>query len=140
MENGVPVEESINPNNNGFGYNYILNSNIKGGVINNGNIINSIVDSNLSDSVVKDYLQKRSLNYFENDLTIHFMYDFSEISQCNILISSPSTFSIMAGIFGKIKKIYHCKEWVDYRIEEKDKFWIDLNDLRFCNNSKVYVI
>jgi hypothetical protein len=57
LENGVPVEESINPNNNGFGYNYILNSNIKGGVINNGNIINSIVDGNLSDSVVKDYLQ-----------------------------------------------------------------------------------
>ena len=90
--------------------------------------------------LVKAYLKKRSLDYFENDLSIHFMYDFSEISQCNILISSPSTFSIMAGIFGRIKKIYHSKEWINHRIEKNDKFSIDLNDLKVCNKSKVYVI
>lgn len=89
---------------------------------------------------VLKFLRKGSYEYFENDLSLDFMYDFYEISQCKTLISSPSTFSIMAGIFGVEKKIYHSKEWVNHRIKANDKFWIDLDNFRTFNNNEVFII
>ena len=57
LKDGVPVEESVNPNNNGFGYNYILNSNVKAGVLNNGNVINSNIGSYSTNNIVKNYIE-----------------------------------------------------------------------------------
>lgn len=57
LKDGIPVEESVNPNNNGFGYNYILNSNVKGGVLNNGNIINSNIGTDTTNNIVKNYIE-----------------------------------------------------------------------------------
>ena len=57
LKDGVPIEESVNPNNNGFGYNYILNSNVKGGILNNGNIINSNIGNDTTNNIVKDYIE-----------------------------------------------------------------------------------
>lgn len=54
------------------------------------------------------------------------IYDFYQMTQCNVLISSPSTFAIFAGCLGNAKKIIHCKDWIDYSIDRKDKFWVDL--------------
>ena len=62
LKNGIPVVESIEPNNNGFGYNYILSSEIQSGEINNGNIIGSKIDGSLSDNIVKDYIKNVQTN------------------------------------------------------------------------------
>jgi len=52
--------------------------------------------------------------------------DFLDMANSDVLISSPSTFSIWAGILGKRKKVIHSKTWVDYRAKENDIFWINL--------------
>ena len=42
------------------------------------------------------------------------------------MISSPSTFNIVAGMVGKNKKIIHSKEWLDNRKNKNDRFWVEL--------------
>ena len=56
----------------------------------------------------------------------HYIKDFSNMSECDYIISSPSTFCISAGFIGKKKKIIHSKGWVMDRVEKEDKFWVDL--------------
>ena len=53
--------------------------------------------------------------------------DFYQMSQCDVLISSPSTFAVLAGCLGKPKKIIHNQAWLDYAIGKNDKFWVDLS-------------
>ena len=71
-------------------------------------------------------------NYLDNNYDYDkekpkkYIEDFTTMSQCDIIISSPSTYCISAGFIGKEKKIIHSKEWLDYRVEEDDKFWVDL--------------
>lgn len=53
--------------------------------------------------------------------------DFEELSQCDWIISSPSTYAIMAGLVGKQHKcIIHAKQWVEYAVANGDAFWIDI--------------
>ena len=54
------------------------------------------------------------------------IYDFFQMTQCDVLISSPSTYAIFAGILGKKKKIIHNKKWLDYTINRNDTFWVKL--------------
>jgi hypothetical protein len=54
------------------------------------------------------------------------IYDLYQMSQCDILISSPSTFSIWGGILGQPKKIIHSQNWLDYITAKNDKFWCQL--------------
>ena len=56
----------------------------------------------------------------------HFINDFSYMTECDWIISSPSTFCMTAGFIGKNKKIIHSKQWVLDRINHEDKFWVDL--------------
>ena len=66
-----------------------------------------------------------------------FIYDFSQMTNCDGIISTPSTFSIWAGILGKKdKRIIHSKEWLDYKEEEKDPFWMNMRN----NVNKYYQI
>ena len=48
------------------------------------------------------------------------------MSECDYIISSPSTFCICAGFMGKHKKIIHSENWVKDRVNKVDKFWYDL--------------
>ena len=57
-----------------------------------------------------------------------YINDFSFMSECDYIISSPSTFCISAGFIGKKKKIIHSAEWVTDRANKDDKFWADLLD------------
>jgi len=50
MENGVVVQVSDPTNNGGFGYNYVIDSNVSGGVIKNGNFINCNISTTASNS------------------------------------------------------------------------------------------
>ena len=57
-----------------------------------------------------------------------FANDFIEMSRCEYMISSPSTFNIVAGMTGIHKKIIHSKDWINYRRENNDLFWMRLVD------------
>jgi len=62
----------------------------------------------------------------KGDLSKPAVYDLYKMSQCDVLISTPSTFSIWGGILGKRKKIIHCQSWLDYIVARRDKFWVQL--------------
>ena len=87
-------------------------------------------DTNLeSFKAVCKHLEQENIFYYVGENThdrTKYIEDFTTMSQCDIIISSPSTYCISAGFIGKEKKIIHTKEWLDYRVEEDDKFWVDL--------------
>ena len=58
----------------------------------------------------------------------NYIKDFSTISECDYIISSPSTYCIAAGFIGKDKKINHSENWIHNRVDADDKFWVDLNN------------
>ena len=58
----------------------------------------------------------------------YYAQDFSIMSECDYIISSPSTYAISAGFIGKQKKIIHSKKWIESRVQLQDKFWCDLYD------------
>lgn len=57
-----------------------------------------------------------------------FAKDFVEMARCEYMISSPSTFNIVAGMTGIHKKIIHSKDWINFRKEKNDAFWVRLAD------------
>lgn len=79
----------------------------------------------------EEYIKKNNISY-EYCITtkkprLNFIYDWDQLSQCDVIISSAGTFAISAGILGKPnKKIIHCKEWVEYAAQKHDTFWEDL--------------
>jgi hypothetical protein len=78
---------------------------------------------------VKYYLDTINFEYSFGENTNnrqHYIDDFSYMTECDWIISSPSTFCISAGIIGKQKNIIHSKNWVMDRIIKEDKFWVDL--------------
>lgn len=54
--NGKPYQRSTNPDNDGYGYNFIINSELENYVINNGNLSNSILGSSFSNNIVYDHV------------------------------------------------------------------------------------
>ena len=56
----------------------------------------------------------------------NYISDFAKMTECDYIISSPSTFCICAGFVGRQKKIIHSKKWLENRIKVNDKFWVDL--------------
>ena len=80
-------------------------------------------------SKVQKYLASQNLSFTLGDNNTNrrkYGHDFSIMSECDYIISSPSTYSICAGFIGKQKKIIHSQEWVKERVDEGDKFWVDL--------------
>lgn len=76
---------------------------------------------------VNQFLKKNKIEFIHGNFNDPFIYDFAEISECNSIISSPSTFCIWASFLGvKNKIIYHSKSWIDYRTKNNDLFWINL--------------
>ena len=81
---GLPYQKSTNPDNDGYGYNFVINSEIRNAVINNANVSNSnllgtgtaanisIVEDhvrgNLTDQYIKDNFNSTLINkaYFES--------------------------------------------------------------------------
>ena len=83
-------------------------------------------DPNLpSVTMVKEHLSSQGINFTEGGRE-NYINDFSFMSECDYIISSPSTFCICAGFIGKQKKIIHSKNWVEDRASKNDKFWVDL--------------
>jgi hypothetical protein len=86
---------------------------------------------------VKTYLIQNNINHeFGNINSLED--DFINLSHCDYIISSPSTFAISAGFCGKEnKKIIHSQNWLDYQCDKGDKFWIGFNN-GGNNNYKKY--
>jgi hypothetical protein len=55
------------------------------------------------------------------------MKDFLQMCDCDVIISSHSTFCICAGYLQKQKKIIHSQKMMNYFLNLKDIFWTDLN-------------
>lgn len=68
----------------------------------------------------------KKCNFFIGNNKIAPIYDFCLLNQCDILISSPSTFAIFAALIGKKKKIIHSKDWINYATLNNDIFWMKL--------------
>ena len=87
-------------------------------------------DNNLpSYKKVVSYLNFNNIKYFVGENTHDrrsYINDFTYMTECDWVISSPSTFCISAGAIGKRKNIIHSKEWIENRLAKKDKFWVDL--------------
>jgi hypothetical protein len=86
-----------------------------------------------------DYLNKNNIDYKFGNIN-NFNEDFYMLSQCDYIISTPSTFCITAAFCGKKnKKIIHSYEFVvDYKNNSdyfRDKFWKYLTS---TNNHKDY--
>lgn len=87
------------------------------------------------------YLHINNINYklgiaTENSNN-HYIYDWSLLSECDILINSSSTFCVTAGFLGKKNKyIIHSNNWIEKNInhtnwnENKDKKFMDYNNLK----------
>jgi hypothetical protein len=89
-------------------------------------------DKNLVNyNILKSYYKNRLINYE----SIDFFDDFCVLKNSDYLISSPSTFSIWAGILGEQKNIFHSKSFVLKKLRIKDKFWVDLY---FHKNNNLY--
>ena len=73
-----------------------------------------------------DYLKKENLEFYLSDRFNFPISDFYHITQGDIVISSPSTFAILAACLGRSKKIIHSRDWLDYAVSNNDKFWVDL--------------
>ena len=82
----------------------------------------------VSYTLVLNFLVNNNLKVKEGNIN-DLSSDFIEMSNSDIIISSPSTFSIAAGFCGKPnKKIIHSKSWVDYQCGKGDKFWLGFNN------------
>ncbi len=98
------------------------------------NFINTYIlftDDYTLDSFIKveKYLKDNKIKYFLGKNTsdrMDYISDFSIMTECDYIISSPSTFCISAGFVGKNKKIIHSKDWIEKRVSVNDKFWTDL--------------
>ena len=78
---------------------------------------------------LKDHCIPYDYGLTTNHPNLCFIYDWYQLSQCDVMISSAGTFAISAGILGKQnKKIIHSKEWVEYAAGKYDTFWKDLYD------------
>jgi hypothetical protein len=82
-------------------------------------------------------LDKKGINYKLGEYSKEAIYDFYTMSICDVIISSPSTFSIWAGILGNEKKIIHSASWIENRINANDKFWIDFDNSN-CETYKLW--
>jgi hypothetical protein len=85
-----------------------------------------------------NYLTEKDINFELGYTTKNggdFIHDFLQLCQTDIIISSPSTFAICAGIMGKEKECFHSKKWVESRKRVNDKFWVDLT--RNINNNYI---
>lgn len=57
-----------------------------------------------------------------------FEKDFLGMCNSEVIISSPSTFCICAGMIGKEKQIIHSSAWINSRVEKNDTFWVKLSE------------
>ena len=82
-------------------------------------------------SEILNYLKSNNIPW-EHSITMKdpnksYIYDFSQMSECDVIIANPSTFNICATFLGKKnKKVIYLKEFLDIASKHNDLFWVDL--------------
>lgn len=70
------------------------------------------------------YLQEKGADLVRGDAERSMIDDFYQLSQCDYIVSSPSTYAIVAAIMGKEnKKVIQNKQWVEYCVQKGEVFW-----------------
>jgi len=65
---------------------------------------------------VQDYLVSQDLSFILGENSTNrqrYGHDFSLMSECDYIISTPSTYAICAGFVGRPKKIIHSAAWLN---------------------------
>ena len=58
-----PFQKIVEPNNNGYGYNFFIDSEITSSIINNANIYNTVIGNVPTYSIVEDHILNNQINY-----------------------------------------------------------------------------
>jgi len=67
------------------------------------------------------YLEEKNVTLHHNTSN-HYLDDFATLTECDVLISGSSTFSLAAGMIGKHKRIIHSKDFVE-QFKDEDQKW-----------------
>jgi hypothetical protein len=107
---GLPYQKVNNPDNNGYGYNFVINSDIQNAVINNGNVTNSKLGSSASlYHVVEKYLDGTfDVNNFDTagGLTVNkALFDNCKFINANIENTEIRNSRAENSRFNKVKSV-----------------------------------
>jgi len=64
---GMPYQKSTNPDNDGYGYNFVINSEIRNAVINNANVSNSTLGTSSNFSIIEEHVRGNLTDQFIQD-------------------------------------------------------------------------
>ena len=71
---------------------------------------------------VVNHLSSRGFSLSEVECPNPFMCDLAAMAQAEVLVSSPSTFALVAGLLGA-PRVIHSKKWVENRVSREEDFW-----------------
>lgn len=103
-ESGLPYQRITTPDNEGYGYNFIINSELKNYILNNGNISNSYLEEGAIDNIVLSHLMGDTSepNFIEDNFGSNFVgksvFDNCSINNSyinNSLIKNSRIFNTM---------------------------------------------
>lgn len=108
---GAPYQKSTNPDNDGYGYNFVINSEIRNAIINNANVSNSILGtSSTSYSIVEEHLRGTLTtqfiqNNFSDTLINKAYFESCGIQNANIQNSVVKNSRVENSRFYNVKSI-----------------------------------
>jgi len=107
--NGLPYQKVNNPDNNGYGYNFVINSDIQNAVINNGNVTNSKLGTSASSyNIVEEYLKGSNIveNFTTSGLTVNkALFDNCKFINANIENTEIRNSRAENSRFNKVKSV-----------------------------------
>ena len=79
-----PYQKINNPDNNGYGFNFVINSDIQNAVINNGNVSNSILGSSAS-QIVEEYIKTGQVDLTNFNATSSIVVNKALFDNCKFI-------------------------------------------------------
>jgi len=106
---GFPFQKVNNPDNNGYGYNFVINSDIQNAVINNGNVTNSKLGASASSyNIVEEYLKESNIvdNFITDGITVNkALFDNCKFINANIENTEIRNCRAENSRFNKVKSV-----------------------------------
>jgi hypothetical protein len=102
----IPFQKVTNPDNNGYGYNFVINSEIQNAVINNGNVSNCLLGQGTY-SIVEQYI-KHSIDFgnFDSGITTNkALFDNCKFINANIENTEVRNSRSINSRFNNIKSV-----------------------------------
>jgi len=106
---GLPYQKVNNPDNNGYGYNFVINSDIQNAVINNGNVTNSKLGLSASSyNIVEEYIKGSNVvdSFTASGLTVNkALFDNCKFINANIENTEIRNSRAENSRFNKVKSV-----------------------------------